>query len=373
MTIKEIRAKSILRKSKRIDSWFISCYGMNLYRGCTHNCIYCDGRAEKYQVDGEFGKEVTVKVNAIELLRRELNPGRKRTPFKRSFVMVGGGVCDSYQPVEQKYQLTRQALELVYAHDFPVHMLTKSTLIERDFDLIQAINVRNRAIVSFSFSSVDDEMSRFVEPGVPSPTERLKTLAKFKQAGIACGMFLMPVIPFLTDTPAMLEQSLQRAKDTGLDFVIFGGMTLKDGRQKDYFLDVLQQRYPHLTTEYHMIYPGNQWGSAIGEYYQAINQTFAKLAKTCQLPRRIPARLFRDILSENDLVAVILDQMDYLLKQEGRTSPYGYASYSVSQLKEPISAIKHRLRELRGVGPVTERIIREILRTGTSSYYEKLL
>ena len=96
MTIREIEAKSILRKYKKIDSWFISRYGMNLYRGCTHNCIYCDGRAEGYYVDGEFGEDVTVKINAIEILRRELDPKRKRIPFKRSFVMIGGGVGDSY-------------------------------------------------------------------------------------------------------------------------------------------------------------------------------------------------------------------------------------------------------------------------------------
>ena len=99
MTIREIEAKSILRKHKKIDSWFISHYGMNVYRGCSHNCVYCDGRSEGYYVDGEFGEDVTAKVNAIEVLRRELDPKRKRTPFKRSFIMVGGGVGDSYQPI----------------------------------------------------------------------------------------------------------------------------------------------------------------------------------------------------------------------------------------------------------------------------------
>jgi len=99
VTIREIEAKSILRKHKKIDSWFISHYGMNLYRGCSHNCAYCDGRSEGYYVDGEFGEDVTAKVNAIEVLRRELDPKRKRIPLKRSFIMVGGGVGDSYQPI----------------------------------------------------------------------------------------------------------------------------------------------------------------------------------------------------------------------------------------------------------------------------------
>lgn len=83
VNIREIEAKSILRKYKKIESWFLTCYGMNLYRGCQHNCVYCDGRSEKYQVGGEFGEDVVVKINAIEVLRRELDPRRKRTPLKR--------------------------------------------------------------------------------------------------------------------------------------------------------------------------------------------------------------------------------------------------------------------------------------------------
>ena len=113
---------------------------MNLYRGCSHNCVYCDGRSEGYHVDEQFGQVVTVKTNAIEILRREIDPKRKRTPLKRSFIMVGGGVGDSYQPVESKYQLTRKALDLVYEYNFPVHMLTKSTLIKRDIDILKRIN-----------------------------------------------------------------------------------------------------------------------------------------------------------------------------------------------------------------------------------------
>ncbi|PKP54868.1 hypothetical protein CVT91_17795, partial [Candidatus Atribacteria bacterium HGW-Atribacteria-1] len=179
MTIRETEAKSILRKYKKIDSWFISRYGMNLYRGCIHNCIYCDGRSEGYYVDGEFGEDVTIKVNAVEILRRELDPKRKRAPFKRSFIMIGGGVGDSYQPIEEKYQLSRRALELVDEYNFPVHVLTKSTLIKKDIDILKKINKKSRTIISFSFSSVDDKISAIFEPGVPPPSERLKTLTFF--------------------------------------------------------------------------------------------------------------------------------------------------------------------------------------------------
>jgi DNA repair photolyase len=373
MTIREIKAKSILRKYKKIDSWFISRYGMNLYRGCTHNCIYCDGRAEGYYVDGEFGEDVTVKVNAIEILRRELDPKRKRTPFKRSFIMIGGGVGDSYQPVEAKYQLSRKVLELMDEYNFPVHILTKSTLIERDIDILKKINRKDRAIVSFSFSSVNDEISAIFELGVPPPSERLKTLAFFKNEGIACGMFLLPVIPFITDTPKLMEKTIRKASEVGLDFIIFGGMTLKEGRQKDYFFKTLKKYYPKLIVEYENIYQKSKWGEATGEYYNSTNLTFNSIMKKYKIPPRIPLTLYKDILEENDLVVIILEHIDYLLKLKGRTSPYGYAAYSVSRLKEPLLSIKRELKRINGVGKVTESIILEILKTGSSSYYKKLL
>jgi len=373
VTIREIEAKSILRKHKKIDSWFISHYGMNLYRGCAHNCVYCDGRSEGYYVDGEFGENVSVKVNAIEILRRELNPRRKRTPLKRSFIMMGGGVGDSYQPAEKKYQLTRRALHLVHEYRFPVHVLTKSTLVKRDSDILKRINEQDRAIVSFSFSSANDEISAIFEPGVPSPSERLKTLAFFKKEGIACGMFLLPVIPFLTDTPELMEETIGKASELGVDFIIFGGMTLKDGKQKDYFFNVLEERYPELIKEYQNLYKGNKWGQATAEYYNSINSVFSSTARKYNIPKRIQPALYKDMLSENDLVIVILEHIDYLLKLEGRRSPFGYAAYSISKLKKPLSAMKEELRRLKGVGKTTENIILEILETGSSSYCEELL
>lgn len=372
MIINEIEAKSILRKHKRIDSWVVSCYGMNFYRGCAHNCVYCDGRSEKYQVAGEFGEEVAVKINAIDLLRRELDPRRKRVPLKKCFMMVGGGVGDSYQPVENKYQLTRQALELMLEFKLPAHVLTKSTLIERDIDLLKKINEQTRAIVNFSFSSVDDAISAIFEPGVPAPSRRLETIIKFKQAGILCGLFLMPVIPFITDTPEQIEKVIQQATEIGIDYIIFSGMTLKDGRQKQYFFEVLKQHYPNLITEYEHIFQPNEWGQAIDEYYASVHQTFLPIARKYKIPIRMPQHLFNDTLEENDLVEVLLGQIDYLCKIQGRSSPFGYAAYSISQLKQPLSSLRGQLQKIKGVGQATERIILEILDTGKSTYLEEI-
>ena len=373
MTISEVEAKSILRKHKKIDSWFISHYGMNLYRGCTHNCVYCDGRSEGYYVEGQFGRDVAVKVNAVEVLRHELDPKRKRTPFKRSFIMVGGGVSDSYQPLEKKYELTRRALEVVHDRDFPVHMLTKSTLIERDIDILKDINERSRAIVSFSFSSVDDDISAVFEPGVPPPSRRLETIKRFKDAGIACGMFLLPVIPFVTDAPELIEAAVRKASEVGIDFIIFGGMTLKEGRQKDYFLDATKERYPDIAAKYKDIYSYSKWGEPSKDYADAINLAFNTIARRYKVPMRIPTSLYRDILDENDRVIVILEHIDYLLKMRGEKSSLGYAAYSISQVQEPLSNMKGELRKIKGVGEKAEAIILDILDKGTSAYYEQLL
>jgi DNA repair photolyase len=346
---------------------------MNLYRGCTHNCIYCDGRAERYYVEGEFGRDISVKVNALEVLRRELDPKRKRSPLRPGYVMVGGGVGDSYQPVEEKYGLTRKILALLSEKKLPVHILTKSTLVKRDVDLLRKINETNKAIISFSFSSTDESISRIFEPGVPSPKERLETIAFFKENGLACGMFLMPIIPFITDTKEVLEKTIQDAKDAGVDFIICSGMTLKEGKQKEYFYNVLKKYYPNLLLEYQMIYKDSQWGEAIHEYSDQLHQTFHMLMNLYKIPKRIPLKLFKDILTENDLVIVILEHLDYLLKIEGKRSPFGYAAYSLSQLQVPISTMLYQLQTIKGIGKTTEKIIQEIIKTGSSTYYERLL
>jgi DNA repair photolyase len=373
MRIREIQAKTILRKYKKIDSWFIIRYGMNLYRGCAHDCVYCDGRAERYQVDGEFGEDVAVKTNAIDVLRRELDPARKRIAFKPAFFALGGGVGDSYQPAEKEYQLTRKALQLMLDYKHPVHILTKSTLIERDIDLLKKINAVSKVLVSFSFSSVDEGTSALFEPGVPTPDARLKTLSRIKEAGIHCGMFLMPVIPFITDTPDMIRSCMEKAVENRLDYIVFSGMTLKEGRQMQHFYDVIERHYPDLTLEYQTIYTKNPWGQASQVYYDDIHRTFHTISRLYDIPVRIPASLFRDILGLNDLIVVILEQIDYLHKLRGQSSPYGYAAHTISGLKEPITEYRYKLRTLKGIGKVTERLIAQIIETRQSKYYEYLM
>lgn len=373
MSYQEIHAKSILRKQKKIDSWFLSSYGMNLYRGCTHNCAYCDGRSEGYYVEGEFGRDVQIKVNAIEVLRRELDPARKRAPFKAGYIMVGGGVCDSYQAAEQRYRLTRRTLELLAERERPLHMLTKSSLIEQDLEQLQAIHDRQRVIVSMSFSSVNDEVSSRFEPGVSLPSRRLQTLQRCKEAGLITGMFLMPVLPFITDTPDELKRAVYAAKTIGVDFIIFGGLTLKEGRQKDHFLHVLGKHHPDLSINYEVLYRGDRYGQAIPEYYRTLHQTFFAIAREYDMPVRMPMHLWQDLLPENDRVIVILEHIDYFLKMNGHRSPYGYAAWSIANLKEPLHRLRAQLGQIQGVGQSIAVVIREILDTGTCLMYRQLL
>jgi len=371
--INEMKAKTILRKAKKIDSWFLSRYNMNIYRGCQHACVYCDGRNEKYQVEGDFGKSVTIKINASELLEAELGKYFENSRKRPDIIMVGGGVGDSYQPVDKDYQLTKNILTILEKHAIPIHILTKSNLILRDMNIIKKIN-NTKAIVSMSFSSVDDELSELLEPGVASPSERLAVLQEFKNAGISCGMYLMPTIPYITDSPEKIEECFQKASQLDLDFIVYAGLTLKEGRQKQFFYNFLEQYYPELIDQYDDLYQeGNEWGSPNQDYSESFGHFLLTLSQKYKMPLRLPIDLVNDYLSPKDQVIATLDQIDYLRKIRGQKSSFGYTAYNIPKLKEDMYQLKYCLESIKGVGPVTERIILEILNKGNSSYYDKLL
>jgi DNA repair photolyase len=329
MNIIEKEAKTILRKSRRIDSWFISGYGMNLYRGCPHDCVYCDGRAETYRVAGEFGSDIEVKTNAVAVLERELDPARKRRPLVPCYLLLGGGVGDSYNPLERKYSLARSVLGIFARVGHPVHALTKSTLIERDIDLFEEINRRAGAIVSMSFSSVDTRLSALLEPGVPPPSKRLATLAAFKSRGIPTGMFLMPVVPCVTDTRAYIDDAVKAARDMGIDFVVFGSMTLKPGRQSDHFHEELRVRGFDLEPAYRTIYGDSTYGGAFPSYVDEIHRMFFDIAARYEIPVRVPRRLFERILSPRERTIVMLEHIDYMHRLAGKKTSYGYCAYLI--------------------------------------------
>jgi len=248
--VKEITAKTILNHVKQPDSWFGLKYNMNLYRGCQHQCIYCDSRSECYRL-GDLA-DIRVKTNALELLADVL-------PRKRVRGTIGfGSMNDPYMPIENEYLLTRGALEIIRNNQFPVHILTKSDLVVRDLDLLDEIK-QVYAAVSFTITTADDDLASKVEPGAPLPSSRYLAMKKLAQAGILTGVTMMPILPFLEDDPENIRQIVQRAADNGATYIIPAfGMTLRPG-SRDYYYQRLDLLFPGMKEKYSKIF---------GEEYQ---------------------------------------------------------------------------------------------------------
>ncbi len=214
---------------------------MNLYRGCQHQCIYCDSRSLCYQIE-DFS-DILVKVNALELLEREL-------ASKRVKGTIGtGGMNDPYMPLEAEINLTGRALELMLRHRFPVHITTKSDLVLRDIDTIKAIS-EIYAAVSFTITTADDALARKLEPGAPPPSSRLQAMSNLANEDIYTGITLMPVLPFIEDNEANITDIVELARDSGASYIIPSfGMSLSD-RQRAYYYDKLDIHFPGLRSKY---------------------------------------------------------------------------------------------------------------------------
>ena len=239
--IKEITAKVLLNSVPQPDDWFGLKYSMNLYRGCQHQCIYCDSRSACYQI--ENFSDILVKSNAIQLLHQELSR-------KRVVGTIGtGSMNDPYMPIEAQRKLTRQALQVIATHRFPVHIITKSALVLRDLDILREIN-RIYAAVSITITTADDDLGKKLEPGASRVTERFEALRVLVENGITSGVTLMPVLPFLEDNMDNIRKIVFMAHQAGVQYIIASfGMTLRD-RQRDYYYQKLEQLFPGLPGKY---------------------------------------------------------------------------------------------------------------------------
>jgi DNA repair photolyase len=273
-----IQAKSILSKLKHApDSWFGISYNMNLYRGCQHQCIYCDSRSECYRI-ADLSK-IQGKENALKLLALEL----KR---KKEKATIGtGSMNDPYMPIEKSVQLTRKALEIIHHYGFPIHIITKSDLVLRDLELIQGIAQKSYAAVSFTITTANDALSRIIEPAAPVPSERFTALKTLSNAGIYTGMLVMPVLPFITDTAENIQALVQKAKQAGVKYSIGSmGMTLRD-RQRDYYYQKLDQHFPGLKEKYIARY-GEQYGVGVPEA-MALKNVFESQCKQAEIATKM--------------------------------------------------------------------------------------
>ena len=226
--------------------------GLNLYRGCQHGCIYCDSRSLCYQINHVF-EDIEVKENALELLEQALK--RKRKPC-----MIGtGSMTDPYIPLEEELRLTRGALELIRDYGFGVSVLTKSTRVLRDLDLLAEINRRAKAVVQMTLTTHDDRLCRILEPNVSVTSERVAALKAFREAGIPTVVWLDPILPFLNDTRENITGILESCMEAGVRGILcFNmGLTLREGN-REYFYARLDRHFPGLKEEYIRTY-GNRY------------------------------------------------------------------------------------------------------------------
>lgn len=260
--------------------------GMNLYRGCTHGCIYCDSRSRCYQFTHAF-EDIEVKRNAPELLERALRSKRKRC-------MIGtGAMCDPYMHCEEELGLTRRCLEIIDRYGFGVAVQTKSDRILRDLPLLKSINEKAKCVVQMTLTTYDEELCRILEPNVCTTRKRAEALRIFRENGIPTIVWLSPILPYINDTRENIEGILEycvREKVYGI--ICFGmGMTLREG-DREYYYGALDRHFPGLKERYR-----RRFGNA----YEVPSDRSRELME-----------LFYKICKENNIVSNVEECFRYL-------------------------------------------------------------
>ena len=247
-----IPAKHMLIRNQSAD-WFGTDHTVNLYRGCCHGCIYCDSRSACYGIE-DFDR-VRAKGDALRILRDDL--ARKVKPGIAGL----GSMSDPYNPFEGELQLTRHALELLDAYGFGAAVATKSDLIVRDADVLDAMRRHVPVLCKITVTTVDEALAAKIEPGAPSPARRLEAVRTLSEAGIFTGVLLMPVLPFLEDAPEQVLAVAERAAEAGARFVYPAfGMTLRQN-QREHYLAALETAFPGqgLAARYRRQYGERYW------------------------------------------------------------------------------------------------------------------
>lgn len=238
----EVEAKGILSAQN----------GMNIYRGCTHGCIYCDARSTCYQMHHAF-EDIEVKKNAPELLEKVLRSKRKRC-------MIGtGAMSDPYLHYEEELRLTRRCLELIDRYGFGLAIQTKSDRILRDLDLLKSINRKAKCVVQITLTTLDDELCRILEPNVCPTSRRIEVLKVMRDEGIPTIVWMTPILPFINDTEENIRGLLDACKEAKVYGILtFGvGLTLRDG-DRQYFYQKLDKHFPGMKERYISTY-GNAY------------------------------------------------------------------------------------------------------------------
>jgi DNA repair photolyase len=225
--------------------WFGANYNMNIYKGCCHGCIYCDSRSDCYRV--ENFDTVRAKENALFVIRRDFESKKKPG------VVMTGSMSDPYNPHEQQEGLTRGALELIHRSHFGVGILTKSALVCRDTDILLKIKAHSPVFVNMTVTTADDTLCEMIERYVNVTSARSKAIQTLSEAGIMCGVLLMPTLPFINDDEPNIREIVRMAAKAGAKWVYHGedgfGVTLRQN-QRAYFYDRLDALFPGVKDKY---------------------------------------------------------------------------------------------------------------------------
>jgi DNA repair photolyase len=247
-------------------------WSLNPYRGCVHGCHYCYARATHpylgLNADDDFVTRIVVKTNLPDVLRQEL----RRRSWTRERVAIGTAT-DAWQPCEGRYRLTRQCLEALHAARTPVSIVTKSTLIVRDVDLLEEMARAAGATVYFTITTLDPALWRLLEPGTPPPAQRLAILRRLREAGVPAGVFLAPILPGITDSPASIAAVAEAARAHGA--VSFGSSVLRLAPLvKEHYYGLIAEAFPSLLPHYERAYVGT---NAAAAYRAAIERRIATI------------------------------------------------------------------------------------------------
>ncbi|MGN1343954.1 MAG: SPL family radical SAM protein [Traorella sp.] len=271
-----IDAKGILSNTK----------GMNIYRGCSHGCIYCDARSKCYGFTHDF-EDIEVKQNAALLLEKELRTKRKKC------MIATGGMSDPYMPCEDRLMITRKCLEIIDKYGFGLAIQTKSSRILRDLDLLVSIHQKTKCVVQMTITTFDDELCKLIEPNVSTTSERFETLRILNEHGIPTIVWLCPILPYINDTHDNIEAILNQCIKLHVKGIIcFNmGVTLREG-DREYFYKKLDEHFPKLKEKYMKRY---------GNAYEVISDQNEQLM-----------HYFQDVCRKNNIMYKVEDCFHYL-------------------------------------------------------------
>lgn len=279
--VEEIEPASIINRVP--TDMFNFRWTINPYRGCQHSCVYCFARKTHayfgYNTGDDFNNRVVVKLDAEAKLRQEL----RRPSWKKELILLGASV-DPWQPLEAKYQVTRGILRALRDFANPLAVLTKSTLILRDTDLLADLAKVALVRVNFSVGTLDEEVWKLAEPGTPKPIKRIEAMGRLVQAGVPAGIMLAPVMPGLTDSDQSIEEVIQAAAEHGAQFLAPVVLHLRPGT-KEWFMPWLREMYPGLLSAYAKLYP-RRYAYTPEEYQERVYQRVHYFMQKWGVPRQ---------------------------------------------------------------------------------------